>query len=150
LTGTPAFKKGTPAETVAATLKEDPTLPAGEGSSVLEPIVNACLEKNRNRKLQTARGIVRALASGRGAAAARISGPAEALPRPVTTPRPTGSDARRRLLVAAAVVAALAVAAVVLVRSRREPTRDGSRARRLVVLPFENLGTPEDNYFADG
>ena len=47
-------------------------------------------------------------------------------------------------------VVVLAVAGVFLLR---RPHRGGGEAggvKRVAVLPFENLGAPEDDYFADG
>ena len=60
---------------------------------------------------------------------------------------------RRRWVYAAsvvvvAVVAALAFFAVRGVRGKREAPP--KKNKMLVVLPFENLGAPEDEYFADG
>jgi hypothetical protein len=59
--------------------------------------------------------------------------------------------AQRRTLVRVAVGAAvlLVLAGVILVRRARKGTVEGG-PKRVVVLPFENLGAAEDEYFADG
>jgi serine/threonine-protein kinase len=63
-----------------------------------------------------------------------------------------GSGSGRRLLVTAAIAVVLAVLALagwLRLRPRAEGADPGG-PKRLAVLPFENLGRPEDNYFADG
>ena len=55
--------------------------------------------------------------------------------------------ARRLALLALGVLLAVGVLLAWL-RTRSEPLKVGPR--RLAVLPFENLGRPEDEYFADG
>ena len=55
-----------------------------------------------------------------------------------------------KIFLAAVAVVALAVAAIAFLRW---PLRLGGEAggvKRVAVLPFENLGAPEDDYFADG
>ena len=56
---------------------------------------------------------------------------------------------QRRLPVALAAVAVLA-AGYVVYAGRRSGEAAGGSMRRVAVLPFENLGRPEDEYFADG
>jgi eukaryotic-like serine/threonine-protein kinase len=55
----------------------------------------------------------------------------------------------RRLPVALAAVAVLA-AGYAVYAGRRSGEGAGGSIRRVAVLPFENLGRPEDEYFADG
>ena len=69
---------------------------------------------------------------------------------------PVGAERKRpfpkALAVGAAVVAvvALAVSFVVLRRRAPAPGTESGGPTRIAVLPFENLGTAEDAYFADG
>jgi TolB-like protein/tRNA A-37 threonylcarbamoyl transferase component Bud32 len=81
----------------------------------------------------------------------------QALAQPVssvaTTPTPAMPQGRRRPRVAAlaaalALLMLLGLGVLGLWRSRAE--RGAAGAKRLAVLPFENLGRPEDEYFADG
>src|SRR6185437_10719539 len=60
------------------------------------------------------------------------------------------SGAMKWILVAAAVVAAAAIALFVARRPANPAAAAAPGVKRLAVLPFENLGAPEDDYFADG
>src|SRR6185436_15130352 len=57
---------------------------------------------------------------------------------------------RNRILVLIAILVVVGVAGYAL--STRRPAASGNRRRppTVVVLPFENLGAPNDEYFADG
>jgi TolB-like protein/tetratricopeptide (TPR) repeat protein len=141
LSGNRAFNRPTASDTMAAVLRDEPPelLESGRNVSfVLDQIVRHCLEKERRSRFQSARDIVFALSGA--------SGPMTASGAPFAAP-PT---ARRKPLVAAAVLIVLAAAGVFLLT--RTPRRGGKaeEVKRLAVLPFENLGAPEDDYFADG
>ncbi len=139
LSGRHAFSGDTAADTMSAVLDKDPPeiqSTAGAVPPGLERVVKRCLEKSPQERIQSARDLAFDL---------------EALS--------TQGDVSRRsghwLLVAAAVVAVLAVTGgVVWLRHRsdpRPPVAEASVApKRIVVLPFENLGAPEDAYFAAG
>ncbi len=49
----------------------------------------------------------------------------------------------------AAVVMAVIVVGISILYFRREKPIISSAKKRLVILPFKNLGPPEDEYFAD-
>jgi hypothetical protein len=67
------------------------------------------------------------------------------------TTRTSAATSPRSSSFAAAVLAIAALAAVVaLVVKRRSPTPDADGKKRIAVLPFENLGSPDQDYFADG
>lgn len=84
--------------------------------------------------------------------------PPETPPDPETSPAPSGREAGRRFHLAGrlrrrhalgAGVLATALAMLGLILTKQLDT--GARERMMiVVLPFENLGSPEDEYFADG
>jgi len=82
-----------------------------------------------------------------GAAAARATSAG-------TTTRPTsGSIPRRRIPIAAgSLTLGLLIGFGLLFGwlRHRDDTPDAGNAKRLAVLPFENLGGPGDEYFADG
>ena len=62
-------------------------------------------------------------------------------------PQPTG---RKKAFIAAAALVVLVGAGILVMR---KPHKNGGAAagvKRVAVLPFENLGSPEDDYFADG
>ena len=50
----------------------------------------------------------------------------------------------------AALIAALAVGGIFLLRRSHKGAGEAGGIKRVAVLPFENLGSPEDDYFADG
>jgi serine/threonine protein kinase/tetratricopeptide (TPR) repeat protein len=140
LTRKKAFKRDTAGDTMAAILRDPPADLSRSGIAVspaLDRILMHCLEKDRDNRFQTARDVVFALSE-------QPASDADTRTRPQR-----GPGTRRSVFVAAVVAAALAVAAVVLVRWPRGSLHD-SGIKRVAVLPFENLGSSDDDYFADG
>jgi TolB-like protein/tetratricopeptide (TPR) repeat protein len=137
LSGKRAFGRPTVGDTIAAIVRDEPEDLSGIPAA-LDRTVRHCLEKDRNNRFQTAKDLAFALAEASGPTAV-TSGAQQAV-------GPSGG--KRQVLIAAVVVAVLAVAGVFLLR--HEATREAKGARRVAVLPFENLGAPEDDYFADG
>jgi non-specific serine/threonine protein kinase len=152
-TGRLAFAGSTSAAIFDAILNKAPTSPVRLNPDVpeeLERIVNKCLEKDRDLRYQSAselRADLRRLQrdSDSGRPAQHRTPKTEAIAHRV---------GRRAWLVGGIVVAALALTVGYLqMRSPAEPPPPdaGSVERKmLVVLPFENLGAPEDAYFATG
>ena len=141
LSGRKAFKRETASDTMAAILKEEPPELSGSGRNIpasLDRIVRHCLEKDRDRRFQSARDIEFALEET--SAPVATSGPQSAA-------RPPD---RRKLLAAAAALVALSAAGVFLLRRPEKAAMRVEGVKRVAVLPFENLGAPEDDYFADG
>lgn len=152
LTGRKAFERGTAAETMAAILKEEPAeLSEKSIPPALAHAVAHCLEKNTEQRFHSMHDVVFVLR--------------EAASRPLeSTPQAPFEDVRgsklaggigRRIGLAAAAAGVLGIAAVLVILQRRvgPPMPKGSspaQPARIVVLPFENLGTPEDAYFASG
>ena len=88
---------------------------------------------------------------GNGSNQPGISGlrwPAASGNQPMRPPRTL--DSRVIWLAAAAVVLALVGTAAVYFRSRGAVPAETATARRLMVLPLENLGTADDAYFVSG
>ena len=140
LSGKRAFKGDTAMETMTAILRDEPPELSGSGRSVppaLEHIVRHCLEKSPEQRFHSAHDVVFALEET--AAGAVTSGPQAASP-----------TVEKNVLVAVAVVMVLVlgIAGVFLLRRPHKATTEG--VTRVAVLPFENLGSPEDDYFADG
>jgi serine/threonine-protein kinase len=127
LSGQRAFKRGTPAETMAAILKEEPAELSRNIPVALDHVVQHCLEKDRDNRFQSARDVVFALEQGQGPAGSR---------------RTQGGSSGRRRVGSYAIGAALLllVGAIVWSFGRRRPfIPPADRAERtLAVLPFRS------------
>jgi non-specific serine/threonine protein kinase len=148
LSGRSPFLKGTGAETVSAILNEDPRPLSGSGREIapaLQEIVNRCLEKRPEDRFDSAHDVALALRAFSGAG------------ETPTTP-PTGLSlgvgrwSRGRWLVVASIATLLIAVATAVWLWKGKPGAPGPDLglKRIAVLPFENLGAPEDSYFADG
>ena len=141
LSGKRAFKRDTPADTMSAILKEEPPELSESGRSIppaLDRVVKHCLEKDRNDRFQSAKDIAFALSEASGQAmtsGAQVKAPATA---------PT------RALAVVLVITILAFSGILLFRRSNKSAAETTGPKRIAVLPFENLGAPEDEYFADG
>ncbi len=139
LSGERAFGRRTAAETMAAIMRDDPpdlATPGGIPSS-LDRIVRHCVEKDREQRFHSAHDIAFALeeASSAGTSEAQAVAPA---------------PGKRRVLLVAGLIAAIAIPGVFLLRRSHKGPAAAGGLKRVAVLPFENLGAPEDDYFADG
>ncbi|HKD18374.1 MAG TPA: protein kinase, partial [Thermoanaerobaculia bacterium] len=144
LSGRKAFKKDSASDTIAAVLKEDPPELTQSGRNIspaLDHIVRHCLEKDRDNRFGTAKDVAFALSEASEATTTVTSGAQAALAAP-----------RQKRGLWLAVAALVILAAAGLLWSRRSKTGGvaAGGAKRIAVLPFENLGAPEDDYFADG
>jgi eukaryotic-like serine/threonine-protein kinase len=142
LSGKRAFFRQTVSDTIAAILRDEPPALSESGRNIspaLDQIVRHCLEKDRDNRFQSANDIAFALleASAPTTTASVV---------PLVAPPP----GRRYALVAAAILAVLAAAAIFLLRRPSPLGREAGKVKRLAVLPFENLGSREDDYFTDG
>ena len=145
LSGKKAFKRDTASDTIAAVLKEDPPELTQSGRNIspaLDHIVRHCLEKDRENRFQTAKDVAFALseASAPTTLSAATSG---------SYVIPTRRGPGKAILFIAAFAAVFAVAALLMWR-RPKTSASAAGVKRVAVLPFENLGAPEDDYFADG
>jgi TolB-like protein/Flp pilus assembly protein TadD len=138
--GRQAFGRDSAGETLAAILKEEPPELSESGRAIppaLEQIIRHCLEKNPGSRFQSASDIAFNLSSP---SAPMLSGSA-----PMVV-----SVSKRKSLIVALLLVALAVLGTLLVRKSQSSEGDAGRVKRVAVLPFENLGSSEDDYFADG
>jgi eukaryotic-like serine/threonine-protein kinase len=149
LSGRKAFKRDTASDTIAAILKEDPpelTMSGRNVSAGLDHVVRHCLEKDRENRFQSAKDVSFALSEASAPSTTTSASGQHALAQPHVARR--GKTAG----IAAAVLVLLAAAALYL--WKRPKTGGGAASvtgpRRVAVLPFENLGAAEDDYFADG
>ena len=145
LTGRRPFGGDTPAETLAAILRDQPSeLATADGQ--LPPRVNAvvrrCLEKNSDQRFQSARDLAFALRE-------ILNDPQT---QPSSTTRPT-VRARVRRGPVLVTVSLLVLAGVVSFNPRARSLlvpNAGGRVRSLAVLPLTNLsGDSGQDYFAD-
>src|SRR5205807_1555447 len=140
-TGRKAFKRETASNTMAAIMRDEPPELSESGRNVspaLDHVVRHCLDKERENRFQSAKDVVFALSE------------ASSSPTLTTGARfvePPRAGNRRLIIVAAAAALLLAAAGIFL--ARRAP-RGAGGVKRLAVLPFENQGAAEDDYFADG
>jgi pentatricopeptide repeat protein len=141
-TGSRAFARDTAAETMTAILREQPgdfDVAGGDVAPELRRIITRCLEKNPEERFQSARDLafdLRSIANQAGGAGKGRQ-------------RATGRTLLRWVAVGGI---AIVVGAVVIWRlaPHRELAAPTQEIPRIVVLPFENLGPSEDEYFADG
>jgi len=143
LSGRSPFRRGTAADTASAILHEAPAPLAGTVRNIppaIEGIVTRCLEKSPEDRFQSARDLAHDLS-------ATLPDTGQAKPATTTT-----STRRRRLvgLVLAGVVVLAAAGVLVLRLKPAGPSARTTGPPKIVVLPFENLGSPEDAYFAAG
>ncbi len=145
LSGRKAFKRDSASDTIAAILMQEPPELTQSGRNIspaLDHIVRHCLEKDRENRFQTAKDVAFAVSEASSSTTA-VTGGAQAV---MAAPRRKGL-----IWIAVAAVIGLAVAGLILSRrTRTAPGAAASGVKRVAVLPFENLGAPEDDYFADG
>jgi TolB-like protein/tetratricopeptide (TPR) repeat protein len=141
LTGKRPFTRGTRAETMAAILNDEPPELTASGRNIspaLDHVVKHCLEKDRDHRFQSARDIAFALSE---ASSPAVTSGGQVVSRPM---------GRRKFLIAAGLITVFALASVFLLRRSHKDGGEPGRVKRVAVLPFENLGAAEDDYFADG
>jgi len=144
LTGRPPFTGTSAAQVLAAQVTRTPEPLAQHRSTVpavVAEVVMRCLEKHPADRWQTAEELLHQLE-------------ALATPSGGTMPVPAVAPARRAsrvhlALLAGAAIAVVAAGYLVLARGRAAVT-PGSDRKMVAVLPFENLGSADDEYFADG
>jgi TolB-like protein/Tfp pilus assembly protein PilF len=142
LTGRRAFAGNTPAETLAAILRDEPPALTESAKQIppnVEPIVRRCLEKDRERRFQSARDLafaLRALLSGSVA------------PNAVPAPTPKSTHRYGRWIAATVIAAALTV---LVTAGWRTWSAAPSRIESIAVIPLANRsGDEAQDYFADG
>jgi non-specific serine/threonine protein kinase len=148
VTGQLPFVGGDKTAVIGAILKETPA-PVSEYRSdvpaVLEEIVEKCMEKSKAERYQGAGELASDLHELRQAIATGTT-----VGQPLATKTRRDSFVRRWPWVLAIAAVAILVAGVLLRNFTPFGEPPAPERKMLVVLPFENLGPPEDEYFADG
>ena len=110
---------------------------------VLSAIVAKSLQKDADRRYQSASELLTDLRT-----LTTTEGETEMRPNAIDTP----AGMRRRLVARLGLifVVVFAVALTWVLSKQSKGAREPVPLPRIVVLPFENLGLPEDEYFADG
>ena len=135
------FKAETPAATMNAIAQQTPEPLARYKAGVpveLQRIVSKLLQKDPALRYQTAADVISDLTGMK--ATSQLS-----------TGTPVRKNRTWRLVVGVAVLALLAVAAYGIFKTNFFKSQKTTVQRKmLAVLPFENLGSQDDEYFADG
>jgi serine/threonine protein kinase/Flp pilus assembly protein TadD len=150
LTGRVPFEGETPLSIALKHKTEAPPDPREINAQVtddLARLILRCLEKEKGNRYQSAQELLGDFAKIEKG----IPTEEKALPqrKPLTSKEVT-VKLRKRWRAMAAVVAVAVVAVTAIVYFGRERPIPTAAKNRIVVLPFENLGPPEDEYFADG
>jgi TolB-like protein/Flp pilus assembly protein TadD len=144
LAGHRAFRGASSLDVVAAILNLDaPPLPlSGPNAEGIANIVTRCLDKRPDQRFQSARDLGFALeATAAGAAA---------LPGAASSSRPKQLAAGVTIVLLLAAAVTYVAVTWVTSPSTAVATAGEGQPVRIAVLPFENLGPPEDAYFASG
>jgi serine/threonine-protein kinase len=150
LAGQTPFQAATPQAMIARRFTETPK-PLNEVRDSVPPAIAHAVQKGLARtpadRYSSAADFARALGPAEATATKPMVARIEPVPAPPTAPAP-----RRRVPVALIMlVLGFAIGLGVLFAWRRDHGNDAAAgARTLAVLPFENLGAPDEEYFADG
>lgn len=144
VTGVLPFSGQNTGEILEAIFTKQPVAPVRLNQNVpaeLERIINKCLEKDRNLRYSTAADLRTDLQRLKRDTVQCVS-------QPSTVSQTTSN---RMWIPAAIVLILLAAGFLWLMKDKLKPTASTANKRKMVVvLPFENLGPAEDQYFAAG
>jgi serine/threonine protein kinase len=142
LSGKRPFQRETPADTMSAILREEPPDLSETNRSVpaaLENVVRHCLEKEPERRFQSARDVVFAIEALPDVSSARPAAP--------MSPAGVWLHRHRKALAGAALAVVLAGIGALIV-SRRQ-TAGSKNAPTILALPCKVYGAPEAEYLTD-
>ncbi|UCC96997.1 MAG: protein kinase [Phycisphaerales bacterium] len=138
LTGHLPFQGETATDTLAGIIEREPDwqLLPEETPENIRKLLHRCLEKDLDKRLDNIADIT-----------IQIS---ETMSKPLTAHTRAASPRLKRaaMIVGAIVIIVLSIVGVWLIRDK--PVQPPSREKRLVVLPFDNLGPSAEQWFADG
>jgi len=149
-TGRLPFEGDTPLSIALKHKTETPPDPGQYNAQIpegLSQLILRCMKKDKEKRHQDAKGLLSELTKiEEGISTVESIVPAR---KPITSREITVTFRKPWAVIAAliAVVVVVGVAISYLINKKPVPARE---QKMLVVLPFENLGPPEDEYFADG
>jgi serine/threonine-protein kinase len=138
LTGRLPFEGETATDTLAHIIERQPDwelLPQDTPTNI-RALLHRCLEKDPERRLGEIAD-----------AAIEIS---ETLSKPATIEVTMPAKLRRMVIIICVAIISVILSSIALKYIPQKEILPSSKQIRLVVLPFENLGPDEDDYFADG
>ena len=152
IAGRKPFRGGSTPEILASIIRDEPEPLEEEARNVPAPvrwIVERCLSKERAERYESTRDLAKEIATCRSHLLEAGSGVAVSAPAGMVRFRPPA------VLGVVAGVLLIALIAAFLARQKTTPipASDEGKSKpplRIVVLPFENLGSPDDAYFASG
>lgn len=145
LSGDPPFPEDTPQAVLAAQVTKTPQRISSRRAAVspaLEYLVMKCLEKRPDDRWQTAQEVVNNLQSV-------VTPPDATTPLPATLAVESAGRKKRRVATLAGVTAAVLIFGLGWFLNATGSAVASGRPR-IAVMPFANLGPPEDEYFANG
>jgi TolB-like protein len=149
LTGKVAFEGETISDTIARVIERDPdwdSLPS-EVPGNIRVLLRRCLQKDARDRLQH---IGDAVIEIRETLNLLAAAPPVATPSISLVPHIAVKAMSRRIAMVIGAVIILAMVGIGIWLVNKQPTLPVSKEIRLVVLPFENLGSVDDEFFADG
>jgi eukaryotic-like serine/threonine-protein kinase len=142
IAGRTPFEQDNEAATLRSIINDNPEPLARYKADVpdeLQRTVSKLLEKQTSLRYQNAEGVTSDLK--------RLIAPSGS----TIIATPAKSKSRMPVIISSLVVlSALVVGAIKFWPSNAADTNDPTKPKRVAVLPFENLGSPDDEYFADG
>ena len=151
VTGERPFKGDSSASLIAAIMTGSPREVDGLRTELphhLSRIIRHCLEKEATRRYQSALDVRNELEDLHREETSQVAGSTTPLQRPKVS-----KEKRWWPVVAVLVILLLAATAWLILKpepGEKEVIAAEPETPMIVVLPFENLGSPEDEYFADG
>lgn len=150
VTGKVPFEGNTPLSIALKHKREIPHDPRKYNPQVpseLSLLILKCMEKDKEKRFQSAEEMFSELNEIK----VKISTMERILPKKkIVSPKEKKAASRRQWMIVSALFAALIIIGIsVLYFMGKKPVIPSER-NMLVVLPFENLGSTEDEYFADG
>jgi len=165
VTGQPPFKGEYEQAVMYSIANEDPKPLTGIRSGVpmeLERIVTKALAKDANERYQHLSDLLVDLKKLKKtmegeSSTAQTTIPSSTSKTQITTKVPETKSSQKKsinkIIIASAVILVVVIAGVIFVPklfTTKEAPIQVSERKMMVVLPFENLGAPDDEYFSDG